>query len=534
MIVREIESPTRSRSCYARLANYVANAQGKEHRLGQVRITNCVASDLRDAITEVLATQHTNTRAKGDKTYHLLVSFRANEQPDAETLHAIEERICAGLGYAEHQRISAAHKDTDNLHMHIVVNKIHPVRHTMQEPYYPRKTLAKLAARLELEYSLEIDNHEPRKLGAESRAADMERHSGIESLVGWIKRECLTEIKAASSWKELHQVLQGNGLELRVRANGFVFEAKDGTMVKASTVARELSKAKLEAKFGAFEAASEQQGQIVEKQRYKKAPIPSRVDTTELYAKYKTEQQSLTAACSHALKQIKQRKARLIEEAKRSGRLRRAAIKLIGSGRLEKKLLYAQASKTLKDRVQTIAEQSQQERQALYEKHSRRTWADWLKKEAMQGNAEALAALRANKAAKGLVGNTIQGKGQGRLSQAPIVDNITKKGTIIFRAGKSAIRDDGQKFQVSLGADQETLQKALKLAMERFGSRITVNGKSEFKEQIVHAAVDSQLPIRFADSLLEQKRQKLLNQKQVEQLRGRSKRRIKKNKTFQQ
>jgi hypothetical protein len=82
------------------------------------------------------------------------------------------------------------------------------------------------------------------------------------------------------------------------------------------------------------------------------------------------------------------------------------------------------------------------------------------------------------------------------------VDNITKKGTIIFRAGMSAVRDDGDRLQVSREATREGLQAALRLAMERYGKRITVNGTAEFKAQIIRAAVDSQLPITFADPAL--------------------------------
>jgi hypothetical protein len=107
------------KSDFAGLAKYITDAQSKEHRLGDVQVTNCHAGTLNAAIEEILATQHLNTRAKGDKTYHLLVSFRAGESPDGDTLKAIEERICAGLGYAEHQRISAVHNDTDNLHLHL-------------------------------------------------------------------------------------------------------------------------------------------------------------------------------------------------------------------------------------------------------------------------------------------------------------------------------------------------------------------------------------------------------------------------------
>lgn len=511
MIAKHVPMHSLGKSDFARLVNYVTDAQSKDHRLGQVQITNCDAVSVQDAITEVLATQHSNTRAKGDKTYHLIVSFRAGEQPSAETLQAIEERICAGLGYAEHQRVSAVHNDTDNLHIHIAINKIHPTRHTMHEPYYSHRALAELCTVLERDYGLESDNHTPRKRGAESRAADMERHAGVESLVGWIKRECLDEIKGAQSWQELHQVLSDNGLELRTRANGFVIEAGDGTMVKASTVARDLSKPSLEARLGPFEPSPKRKAQNPAKRQYRKEPIRLRINTVELYAKYKAEQQNLTTIRAKSLEQARRRKDRLIEDAKRSNRLRRATIKVVGENRLNKKLLYAQASAALRAEIQAINKQFQKERTAIYSQHSRRTWADWLKKEAHHGNDEALAALRARERA-GLKGNTIQGEGQAQQSpgHAPVVDNITKKGTIIYRAGSSAVRDDGDKLQVSREATQEGLQEALRLAMQRYGNRITVNGSVEFKARIIRAAADSQLPITFADPALESRRQALL------------------------
>lgn len=511
MIAKHVPMRSLGKSDFAGLANYITDAQSKDHRLGHVQATNCEAGSIQDAITEVLATQHTNTRAKGDKTYHLIVSFRAGEQPSADTLRAIEERICVGLGYGEHQRISAVHNDTDNLHIHIAINKIHPTRHTMHEPYYPHRALAELCTALERDYGLERDNHEPRKRGAEGRAADMERHAGVESLVGWVKRECLDEIKGAQSWQELHQVMRDNGMELRVRANGLVFEAGDGTMVKASTVARDLSKPSLEARLGPFEASPERQAQTTAKRQYRKDPIRLRVNTVELYAKYKAEQQNLTTARAQALERARHRKDRLIEAAKRSNRLRRATIKVVGEGRANKKLLYAQASKALRSEIQAINKQFQQERTALYAEHRRRTWADWLKKEAQHGGADALAALRAREAAQGLKGNTIRGEGQAKPGHAPAVDNITKKGTIIFRAGMSAVRDDGDRLQVSREATREGLQEALRLAMQRYGNRITVNGTVEFKAQMIRAAVDSQLPITFTDPALESRRQALLN-----------------------
>lgn len=520
MIAKHVPMRSLGKSDFAGLADYITDTQGKTERLGQVQVTNCAAGTVQAAISEVLATQHINTRAKGDKTYHLLVSFRTGEKPNADTIKAIEERICAGLGYGEHQRISAVHHDTDNLHIHIAINKIHPIRHTMHEPYYPHRALAELCTIIERDYGLEPDNHESRKRSAEGRAVDMERHAGIESLIGWIKRECLDEIRGAQSWAELHQTMRANGLELRERANGLVIEAVDGAMVKASTVARDLSKPKLEARLGSFEASSERQAQINVKRQYQKNPVRLRVNTVELYAKYKAEQQTLTATRAAALDKARKRKDEQIEAAKRSSRLRRAAIKILSEGRLTKKLLYAQASKSLRNEIQAINKQYQRERKRFYDEHRRLTWADWLKKEAMQGNAETLTALRAREAVQGLKGNTVKGEGQARPGHVPILDNITKKGIIIYRAGMSAIRDDGDKLQVSRETNSEGLQAALRLAMERYGERITVNGTAKFKAQVVRAAADSQLPITFADPGLERRRQELLTKEKANERTG--------------
>lgn len=507
MIAKQVPMRSLGKSDYDGLVNYITDVQNKDHRLGKVQITNCDAVSVQDAITEVLATQHINTRAKGDKTYHLIVSFRVGEQPSADILHAIEERICAGLGYGEHQRVSAVHNDTDNLHIHIAINKIHPTRHTMHEPYYSHRALAELCTALESDYALEPDNHESRRRGAESRAADMERHAGVESLVGWIKRECLDEIKCAQSWQELHHVMHDNGLELHERANGLVIEAGDGTMVKASTLARDLSKPKLEARLGPFEASPERQTQTKAKRQYQKDPIRLRVNMVDLYAQYKDAQQHLTATRTGALAEAKRRKDRAIANAKQVAAIKRAAIKHLTSGRLTKRLLYSQASAALQTGLEAIHKRYVQERTAIHQAHSRRTWADWLKQQAQAGNDQALAALRAREAAQGLTGNTLQAVGQVKPGHVPVIDNITKKGTIIYRAGSSAVRDDGERLAVSSQVDRAGVAAALRLAMERYGERITVCGSTAFKAAVIRAAVDAQLPITFTDPALESRRQ---------------------------
>jgi hypothetical protein len=510
MIAKHVPMRSTGKSDFAGLVRYISDEQDKAVRLGNVQVTNCEADFMPAVIAEVLATQHQNTRAESDKTYHLLVSFRPGENPDKDTLKAIEKRICDGLGYGQHQRVSAVHNDTDNLHIHIAINKIHPTRLTMHDPFQSYRTLGDLCQVLERDYGLELDNHESKRKISEGRAADMEQHSGIESLVSWIKRECLNEIRSAQTWADLHQVMLENSLELRQRANGFVIESSDGTMVKASTVARDLSKPKLEARLGAFEPTSEQSERSEAIREYKKRPVRSRINTVELYAKYQEEQRTLTATRAAVWKKTQRRKHRQIEAAKQSNKLRRSAIKLMGGSRFAKKMLYSQAHKALRDKIESINKQYKNERAVIYDQYKRRTWADWLKQKALQGDKQALAALRARKASQGLKGGTLIGDGQTKSGYTPVIDNITKKGTIIFRAGTCAVRDDGNKLQVSHEATQEGIQSALRLAIARYGNRITVNSSPEFKAKVVRAAAISRLPISFADPSLESRRQQLM------------------------
>lgn len=497
------------KSDFAGLAEYITDEQGKTERVGLCTTTNCDANTMISVIGEVLATQRLNTRATGDKTYHLLISFRPGENPGENVLKAIEERICSGLGYGEHQRVSVVHYDTDNFHIHIAINKIHPTRLTMQEPYRAYQTLAELCCVLERDYGLESDNHQSRRTTAEGRAVDMERHSGIESLLRWIRRECLEKIREAQSWSELYQVLHENGLKLRERGNGFILEADDGTRVKASTVARDISKAKLEDRLGPFGASVKRTDR--RKREYQKRPVRMRINTVELYAKYKSEILNLSTAGSRELEKIRNQKNMKIEAAKRANRLFRLTIKLM-KGRPVKKLLYAQAHKKLRSEIESINSRYQKERQALKDQYQRRTWADWLKKKALDGDAEALAALRSREAARGLKGNTIRGEGQPGpdTNHTTVVDNITKKGTIIVHAGKNAVRDDGDKLQVSRKITRESLQEALQLAIVRYGTRITINGTAGFKELIAQVAAAFKLPLTFADPTLENRRQQLL------------------------
>jgi hypothetical protein len=355
---------------------------------------------------------------------------------------------------------------------------------------------------------LERDNHQAVKVGSENRALDMEHHAGVESLLGWIQRECLEQLQAAATWAELHRVLQEHGLELKERGNGLVISDQDGLMVKASSVARELSKAKLVDRFGAFKSQPRPVNAKGPGKKYEAGPMRSRIDTTLLFSRYKNEQQGRGANRTQEWKEARAIRDRLIADVKRKAKLKRATTKLAGGSRPEKKLLYSMTSQSVKRELNMINEHYRRERERLLKQYQPLQWADWLRREAAKGDQEALSALRARVVALGLKGNTV-GASSGALQRTGLKvdqDGVTKKGTIIYCVGSSAVRDDGDRLKVSRGATREGLAAALRLAMERYGTNITVRGTAEFKAQIVEVAAIAKLQLTFADSLLERNR----------------------------
>jgi hypothetical protein len=406
--------------------------------------------------------------------------------------------------------VSVVHHDTDNLHIHLAINKVHPRKLTLHEPFQSYRTLGKVCARLERELGLRVDNHTARRTIGEGRAADMELHAGVESLMTWVRRECLGELQQARSWAELHEVLHAHGLRINERGAGLSIEAEDGTRVKASTVDRGLSKAALEARLGAFQAADGGRKTTARK-TYAKRPTSSRVDTSALFERYQREREGLSDSRAAALAAAKRAKDRAVEDARRAYKLHTAMLRVVDGRGVDKRLLFAQASRQLKARLQAIHEDYGRVRQRILAGHQRRTWADWLKAEAIEADRDALAALRARAAAENLRGATVRGEGAtASADAAPDIDTVTKAGTVVYRAGASAVRDDGQRLQVSREADQEAIRTALRLARQQYGDRISVNGSAAFRAAVVRAAVDMDLPITFTDPGLERHRQALL------------------------
>jgi hypothetical protein len=102
VIAKRVPRRRDSRASFKALAAYLLDEAHGGAKAALVRVTHCLTEDPSLAVKEIEATQALNRRTKNDKTYHLVVSFRAGERPSEAQLRDIEREVCAAIGLGEH------------------------------------------------------------------------------------------------------------------------------------------------------------------------------------------------------------------------------------------------------------------------------------------------------------------------------------------------------------------------------------------------------------------------------------------------
>ena len=99
MIAKIIPIKSVRKSSYSALIQYLTDPQDKSERISQIKVSNCHSDDQIAALLEIQNTQEMNTRARSDKTCHLVLSFPEGERLSLSDLNAIEERFCDAMGF---------------------------------------------------------------------------------------------------------------------------------------------------------------------------------------------------------------------------------------------------------------------------------------------------------------------------------------------------------------------------------------------------------------------------------------------------
>ncbi len=286
MIVKKIAYKVQ-KSCLARAAGiygYINDvlAGDDETKVVFNGTFNIKSTDPDGIIVEIATLASQSKRAK-QALQHWILSLQKGERFTPDTAREAVKIFCEKLGYEGCQAAYAAHGNTDNMHIHLLINRVDPVkkvcRHHAFDVMKAHKAIAVIAKKfgfgVEKNSMFTVDDdgevvrarHEPEggvKISDKARAAEV--HSGVKSAERIAAEVVMPRLMFGAklkvkSWKELHEAIAAEGFEYAPKGGGAVFRMHtDGETVdvKASTLHRKLSLKNMEKALGPFVANDEQ------------------------------------------------------------------------------------------------------------------------------------------------------------------------------------------------------------------------------------------------------------------------------------
>lgn len=199
---------------------------------------------------------------------HYVFSWREYEQPTAEQVDELVDIFLRELDLEGCQTVYGLHYNTDNYHVHIAVNRMHPVTMKVIDPNNgfditaAHKVLALVEHRqgwtpeANALYTVNeagevVRRPRPQRLKPKQPALDFECATGEKSVQRIAQERGHTIIQNAQSWPELHKGLAAVGLRFAKKGSGAIIFVGE-IAVKASSVDRAFSMGKLCKRLGEF------------------------------------------------------------------------------------------------------------------------------------------------------------------------------------------------------------------------------------------------------------------------------------------
>jgi len=515
MIVKQVSS--KGKGSFQALAAYLLDLKNDGEKVEEYEFSNCPFEIIEENVSYIKQMQELNQMVQTDKSLHLVVSFQEEEHPSQEVLADIEVELLKSLNMQEHHRLSVSHKNTNNFHLHIAVNRLNPHTNLLTDPWKSKMKLQKKAQELEEKHKLKKDNHPVQMIVDEkvfieentnssktkaNQYKDQEIHSGMKNLLTWIKEEALDAIlkvlnNPKSDYHDLHDVLAKYNLELKSRANGLVIgDKKRKLFVKASDVHRSLSKGNLENKFGTF------------------SKYESSVKAEKNFGKPKS---FLWENYQRLMEERKVRKKSELALEKESRLALRESIKIKYKEQLEflkfnnniplnlkyqhRRIIYAHQ----KEELQELSQRFNQKRKSIHKENRLYSYKEYLLEKALQGDEKALEALRRTTMTFKPNENILRhpkGKVNHKLWESLKV-KITKEGRAVYEVeGNGKIIDTGTYLKVTVEDNDRATLTSLQMAKKKYGDVLDVQGSLEFKKRVMMVNERYELGLKFTDKAM--------------------------------
>ena len=302
------------------LAAYLATGRtGREHdRVAWSSARNLPTNEPELAGKIMRATAEQNVRVERP-VYHLVLSFDPNDRVDRATMERVADRVLSQIGLQDHQAVIVAHRDREHAHVHVLVNRVHPITGHVWDLSYDFRAIQEVLRREERALGIRevpgryqatmgqgIDRGQEQHAGdyrqaprppfrrpeapetgdrsatpnaaigpphesPRQDAADRSRrgqptreHAGDAAFLRRV-REYVPAFRASVAWSDLEAALAYHGLRMERKGQGLV--VTDGTHhARMSRVAPDLGMHRLETRFGlSYDAFVERRDDVVER-----------------------------------------------------------------------------------------------------------------------------------------------------------------------------------------------------------------------------------------------------------------------------
>lgn len=255
-----------SSTSIATTINYLEN---EEDRVAWKKVRN-LASDDRVFVQNQMQGVAQQSQVK-EPIYHYSISWDESDNPTRQQMGEVATRTLKDLGLEEHQAVIVAHNDHDYKHLHVMVNRVHPVKCTAWNRYRDYIKLEKSLRAIERQYGWkEVPGHhhqlegqrEPEFGQSLNKLECGQIKNGQMPLFMRVRDSAKNIFQESNSWLELHQRLAEQGLTVQRGSRGTGGKITNGEeYTNLSKIDRDFSMGKLEKRFGPFQSLNElQQG----------------------------------------------------------------------------------------------------------------------------------------------------------------------------------------------------------------------------------------------------------------------------------
>ena len=479
--------------------------------------------------------------------FHFILSWREMESPTNEQVDEAVKIALEELDLQDCQALWALQSDTDNLHVHVAVNRISPETYRAIHPAngWTKKALEKAARKIEFaqgweiektgRYKVDDNGNVQEKHEAEHRrdlsqsARDVEAHTGKDSVERIAKREIAQILQTAASWSELHRRLAKHGFALERKGNGAVLRLEN-TFVKLSNVSRECGFSKLKARLGDFQ----ERGDDVRIEQRKDGLAPDPASEKSLWKIYNAERTNYFKTKLTALRDLRETQKKERQELRqRYKELRAGLFKDNWRGRGRELNFFRSLYACSYQKARLDLAELQNEQLAELKSHYPQRFPSY-KRWTKERNSEDICQMYCRSDCTALLSEQ-----SGKITvpdkqHFDLRDYSARKGagfSVLYcrNGGFTAdFSDMGKRIVLNRKKlDETSVAAALQLANQKWGAT-QINGSAEYKELCVSVAVKYNLKLANPDlaAEVERRRNALRNaskqgitQKEIEALR---------------